>query len=102
MKKAKDIVKNRGVPLGFSIWPDIKIENWDQYYLFYDGNAQVNILPKNVFAVKDIRNKRYFSKPSEVKREKAKERSKVIKKLQKANDEMLGYKMVKGVKVKKI
>ncbi|WP_145597831.1 hypothetical protein [Candidatus Pelagibacter sp. FZCC0015] len=55
--KAKDVVKNRGVPLGFSIWPDIKIENWDQYYLFYDGNAQVNILPKNVFAVKDIRNK---------------------------------------------
>jgi len=52
--------------------------------------------------VKDIRNKRYFSKPSEVKREKAKERSKVIKKLQKANDEMLGFKMVKGVKVKKI
>ena len=55
--KAKDVVKNRGVPLGFSIWPDIKIDNWDQYYLFYDGNAQVNILPKNVFAVKDIRNK---------------------------------------------
>jgi small subunit ribosomal protein S21 len=52
--------------------------------------------------VKDIRNKRYFSKPSEVKREKAKERSKIIKKLQKANDEILGYKMVKGVKVKKI
>ena len=55
--KAKDVVKNRGVPLGFSIWPDIKIDNWDQYYLFYDGNAQVNILPKNVFAVKDIRDK---------------------------------------------
>jgi len=52
--------------------------------------------------VKDIRNKRYFSKPYEVKREKAKERSKIIKKLQKANDEILGYKMVKGVKVKKI
>ena len=52
--------------------------------------------------VKDIRNKIYFSKPSEVKREKAKERSKIIKKLQKANDEILGYKMVKGVKVKKI
>ncbi len=55
--KAKDVVKNRGVPLGFSIWPDIKIDNWDQYFLFYDGNAQVNILPKNVFAVQDIRNK---------------------------------------------
>ena len=55
--KAKDIVKNRGVPLGFSVWPDIKIENWDQYFFFYDGNAQVNILPKNIFAVNDIRNK---------------------------------------------
>ena len=52
--------------------------------------------------VKDIRNKRYFSKPSEIKREKAKERAKVIRKAQKANDEMLGYKYVKGVKVKKI
>jgi len=57
---------------------------------------------QNAGLVKDIRNKRYFSKPSEVKREKAKERSKIIKKLQKANDEILGYKMVKGVKVKKI
>ena len=55
--KAKDVVKNRTVPLGFSIWPDIKIENWDQYYFFYDGNAQVNILPKNIFSVSDIRNK---------------------------------------------
>ena len=55
--KAKDVVKNRGVPLGFSVWPDIKIENWDQYFFFYDGNAQVNILPKNIFAVNDIRNK---------------------------------------------
>jgi len=55
--KAKDVVKNRGVPLGFSVWPDIKIDNWDQYFFFYDGNAQVNILPKNIFAVDDIRNK---------------------------------------------
>ena len=52
--------------------------------------------------IKDIRNKRYFSKPSEIKREKAKERAKVIRKAQKANDEMLGYKYVKGVKVNKI
>ena len=52
--------------------------------------------------IKDIRNKRYFSKPSEIKREKAKERAKVIRKAQKANDEMLGYTWVKGVKVKKI
>ena len=52
--------------------------------------------------IKDIRNKRYFSKPSEIKREKANERAKIIRKSQKANDEMLGYKYVKGVKVKKI
>ena len=52
--------------------------------------------------VKDIRAKLYFSKPSEIKREKAKERAKVIRKAQKANDELLGYKWVKGVKVKKI
>ena len=52
--------------------------------------------------VKDIRAKQYFSKPSEIKREKAKERSKVIRKAQKANDELLGYRLVKGVKVKKI
>ena len=55
--KAKDVVKNRGVPLGFSVWPDIKIENWDQYFFFYDGNSQVNILPKNIFSVKDIKSK---------------------------------------------
>lgn len=52
--------------------------------------------------VKDLRAKQYFLKPSEIKREKAKERAKVIRKAQKANDEMLGYKYVKGVKVKKI
>ena len=52
--------------------------------------------------VKDIRDKQYFSKPSEIKREKAKERAKIIRKAQKANDEKLGYKIVKGVKVKKI
>ena len=36
--------------------------------------------------VKDIRAKQYFSKPSEIKREKAKERFKVIRKAQKANE----------------
>ena len=55
--KAREVVKDRTVPLGFSIWPDIKTPDWDQYYFFYDGNAQVNILPKNIFAVSDIRNK---------------------------------------------
>ena len=46
--------------------------------------------------------RQYFSKPSEIKREKAKERSKIIRKAQKQNDELLGYRWVKGVKVKKI
>jgi len=55
--KAKDVIKNRTVPLSFSVWPDIKNENWNQYYFFYDGNLQVNVLPKNVFAVDDIRKK---------------------------------------------
>ena len=52
--------------------------------------------------VKEARARQYFSKPSEIKREKAKERSKIIRKAQKANDELLGYRWVKGVKVKKI
>ena len=55
--KAKDVVKNRSVPLGFSVWPDIKTNDWNQYYYFYDGNSQVNILPKNIFSVADIRDK---------------------------------------------
>ena len=71
------------------------------------GNLEkaMRILKKKVQKagiVKDIRAKQYFSKPSEIKREKAKERAKVIRKAQKANDELLGYKWVKGVKVKKI
>ena len=52
--------------------------------------------------VKEARARQYFSKPSEIKREKAKELSKIIRKAQKANDELLGYRWVKGVKVKKI
>ena len=52
--------------------------------------------------VQEIKDKQYFSKPSEKKREKAKERAKVIRKMQKANDELLGYTCIKGVKVKKI
>ena len=52
--------------------------------------------------LKKIKDKQYFSKPSEKKREKAKERAKVIRKMQKANDELLGYTWIKGVKVKKI
>ena len=72
-----------------------------------NGNLEkaMRVLKKKVQKagiVKDIRAKQYFSKPSEIKREKAKERSKVIRKAQKANDELLGYRWVKGVKVKKI
>lgn len=52
--------------------------------------------------LQEIKDKQYFSKPSEKKREKAKERAKVIRKMQKANDELLGYRWVKGVKVKRI
>ena len=52
--------------------------------------------------IKEVRDRKYYQKPSEIKREKAKERSKTIRKAQKVNDEMLGYKYVKGVKVKKI
>ena len=52
--------------------------------------------------IQSIKDKKYFMKPSEIKREKAKERSKIIRKAQKANDELLGYRWVKGVKVKKI
>jgi len=52
--------------------------------------------------VQEIKDKQYFSKPSEKKREKAKERAKVIRKMQKENDELLGYRWIKGVKVKRI
>ena len=52
--------------------------------------------------IKNYRDKQYFSKPSEIKREKRKERANIIRKAQKKNDEMLGYTWVKGVKVKKI
>ncbi len=54
--KAKDIVKNRTVPNALSSWPDFVTDSWDQYYLFYDGNNQVNVVPNNIFAVSDIRN----------------------------------------------
>lgn len=52
--------------------------------------------------VRELRDRQYFSKPSEVKREKAKARAKLIAKAQRKNDEMLGYQWVKGVKIKKI
>jgi small subunit ribosomal protein S21 len=52
--------------------------------------------------IKDIRKRQYFSKPSEIKREIKKERAKVLYKAQKKNDEMLGFKWIKGVKVKRI
>ena len=52
--------------------------------------------------IKDIRKRQYFSKPSEIKREIKKERAKVLYKAQKKNDEMLGFRWVKGVKVKRI
>ena len=52
--------------------------------------------------IRELRDRQYFSKPSEVKREKAKARAKLIAKAQRKNDEMLGYQWVKGVTIKKI
>ena len=52
--------------------------------------------------VKEIRARQYFQKPSEIKREKAKARAKLIAKAQRKNDEMLGYTWVKGEKIKRI
>ena len=52
--------------------------------------------------VKEIRARQYFQKPSEIKREKAKARAKLIAKAQRKNDENLGYTWVKGEKIKKI
>ena len=51
---------------------------------------------------KEARERQYYMKPSEKKREIMKTRAITIKKAQKKNDEMLGYTWVKGVKVKKI
>ena len=52
--------------------------------------------------VKEARDRQYFMKPSEKKRERMKARAKLIAKAQKKNAEMLGYKWVKGGKIKKI
>ena len=52
--------------------------------------------------VKEAIARQYFQKPSEIKREKAKARAKLIAKAQRKNDEMLGYTWVKGEKIKRI
>ena len=52
--------------------------------------------------VKEARARQYFQKPSEIKREKAKARAKLIAKAQRKNDEILGYTWVKGEKIKRI
>ena len=52
--------------------------------------------------VNEARARQYFQKPSEIKREKAKARAKLIAKAQRKNDEMLGYTWVKGEKIKRI
>ena len=71
------------------------------------GNLEkaMRVLQKNVQKaglVKEIRARQYFQKPSEIKREKAKARAKLIAKAQRKNDEMLGYTWVKGEKIKRI
>ena len=53
--------------------------------------------------VKEIRDRQYYKKPSDKRVERLKERTRVLKKLQKENDELLGYTKVKGgKKVRKI
>ena len=52
--------------------------------------------------IKELRERQYFVKPAEKRREAKKARKKVLYKMQKKNDEMLGYRFVKGVKVKRI
>ena len=52
--------------------------------------------------VKELRERQYFHKPSEIKREKRKARAKLIPKAQRKNDENLGYTWVKGEKIKRI
>ena len=53
--------------------------------------------------VKEIRDRQYYKKPSEKRVERLKERTRVLKKLQKENDEMLGYVKVKsGEKIRRI
>ena len=52
------------------------------------GNLEkaMRVLKKKIMKagiIKDIRDKRYYKKPSEIKREKAKERAKIIRKAQK-------------------
>jgi len=46
--------------------------------------------------VKEIRDRQYYKKPSEKRVERLKERTRVLKKLQKENDEIMGYVKVKG------
>ena len=52
--------------------------------------------------IKELRERQYFVKPAEKRREAKKARKKVLYKIQKQNDETLGYKIIKGNKVKRI
>jgi len=52
--------------------------------------------------IKTLRDKQYYSKPSEKRREKNKAKKKMLYQLSKKNDEMLGIVLVKGRKVKRI
>ena len=52
--------------------------------------------------IKELRERQDFVKPAEKKREAKKARKKVLYKIQKQNDETLGYKIIKGNKVKRI
>jgi small subunit ribosomal protein S21 len=52
--------------------------------------------------IKTLRDKQYYSKPSEKRREKNKAKKKMLYQLSKKNDEMLGIVLVKGRKVKRV
>ena len=52
--------------------------------------------------IKTLRDKQYYSKPSEKRREKNKAKKKMLYQLSKKNDEMLGIVLVIGRKVKRV
>lgn len=52
--------------------------------------------------IKELRERQYYQKASEKKREAKKARNKLLYKIQKKNDEMNGIVVIKGKKVKRI
>ena len=52
--------------------------------------------------IKDYRDRQYYKKPSEKRVEKMKERDKVLAKVRKKHEEMMGYVWIKGKKRRRI